>query len=289
MQKIQHIVADASEAEIDNILERDGCVVIKGLLPPAVINTIERELSTAFNDAGFGYGRFVGYRTRRLGSIMRKSGSACQMLANPVVVAAMERMLTPWCDSIQLNLSQGVSIYPHEKAQILHRDDELFPIREFKGELMANAMWALCDFTKENGATQVVPGSHLWPREREPKPSEIVAAEMPKGAVLLYRGSLIHGGGENRTHAPRPGVIFGYNLGWLRQGENQYLAYPPEVARYLPPEVQRLIGYSVHRPNLGLYECSDPQNLLSPRWQIKMLSQDFLTQAQEEILANAAD
>lgn len=289
MLKIQTRTADTPAAEIEDILERDGCIVLERLLPPSVVDGIAQELLTRFEQAKFGSGRFVGYRTRRLGSILRKSGSACRMLAHPVVVAAMENMLKPWCDSIQLNLSQGISIYPGEKAQILHRDDELFPVRSFKGELMANAMWALCDFTQENGATQVVPGSHLWPRDREPLPHETVAAEMQKGSVLIYRGSLIHGGGGNRSHAPRPGVIFGYNLGWLRQGENQYLAYPPDVARYLPPEVQRLIGYSVHRPNLGLHECMDPQRLLSPHWRNDMQSRDFLTPEQEAILLAAAD
>lgn len=289
MQKIQHLTADASAECINATLERDGCVVIENLLPASVVDTIARELGNSFDAAKSGSGRFVGYNTRRLGSILRKSGSACQMLAEPKVVAAMENMLLPWCNSIQLNLSQGVSIYPGQKAQILHRDDELFPVRSFGGELMANAMWALCDFTAENGATQVVPGSHRWDREREPKPEEVVAAEMPKGSALLYRGSLIHGGGENRTDAPRPGVIFGYNLGWLRQGENQYLAYPPEVARFLPDHVQRLIGYTVHRPNLGLYECVDPQQLLSPRWTNQLASWDFLTPEQQAILSNAAE
>ena len=287
MLRIQHVTAATPSDDIDDILERDGCVVIEGILDTAAVATVDVELRTAFDRAQFGTGGFVGRRTRRVGSVLRRSGTACRMLAHPTVVAAMDTLLGRWCERIQLNLSQGIAIYPGEAAQVLHRDDELFPCRAFQGEMMANAMWALCDFTAENGATRVVPGSHLWPREREPLPHEILSAEMPKGSVLLYRGSLIHGGGENRSDAPRPGVIFGYNLGWLRQGENQYLAYPPEVARYLPPEVQRLIGYTVHRPNLGLYECTDPQRLLTPHWKDDMQSHDFLTSDQQAQLKAA--
>lgn len=287
MQRLQHLDGSSSLEDISEILDRDGCVVIEGLLPVSTSDRVAQELETFFCDAEFGRGGFVGFRTKRLGSILRKSGSAVQLLAAPTVVSAMERLLGPWCERIQLNLTQAISIHPGEGAQILHRDDELFPCRAFTGELMANAMWALSDFTDENGATQVVPGSHLWPRERVAEPHEVVSAVMPRGSVLIYRGSLIHAGGANRSSMPRNGVIFGYNLGWLRQGENQYLAYPPEVARFFRPEVQQLIGYTVHRPNLGLYECNDPQLLLTPHWRGAMQSRDFLTPDQEEQLKAA--
>lgn len=288
MYCIQHVSTETSVDEVHAILERDGCVVVGGVVGHHVVDRVAEELATFFERAEFGTGNFVGFRTKRLGSILRKSGSALQMLAAPLVVESMEALLRPWCERIQLNLSQAISIHPGESAQILHRDDELFPCRDFRGEMMANAMWALTDFTAENGATQIVPGSHLWPREREAQPHEVVSAQMTKGSVLIYRGSLIHGGGANRSDAPRSGVIFGYNLGWLRQGENQYLAYPPEIARFFSPEVQRLIGYTVHRPNLGLYECNDPQRLLTPSWNGAMASRDFLTPEQEVQLKAAA-
>jgi ectoine hydroxylase-related dioxygenase (phytanoyl-CoA dioxygenase family) len=280
MNRLKHVFAETPAEEIDEILARDGCVVVEGLLNEAVLGRIASELDTCFDYAPFGSGLFVGFQTKRLGSVLRKSGTACRMLAEPVVVRTMETLLGDWCERIQVNLTQAVSIHPGARAQILHRDDELFPCRSFQGEVMANAMWALTEFTAENGATRVVPGSHLWPREREPQPHEVISAEMVRGSVLLYRGSLIHGGGANQTGTPRTGVICGYNLGWLRQGENQYLAYPPHVARFLPAEVQRLLGYTVHRPNLGLYECNDPQLLLMPGWRNDMTARDFLTPEQ---------
>lgn len=135
-----------------------------------------------------------------------------------------------------------------------------------------------------NGGTQLVIGSHKWDRSREPEPHEVIQAEMKKGSVLIYRGSLIHAGGANKSATPRPGLVFGYNLGWLRQAENQYLAYPPEVAKYLPVEVQNLIGYSVHRPNLGLFECEDPAQALLPRRPSRFGSRDYFTPEQEDLL-----
>jgi ectoine hydroxylase-related dioxygenase (phytanoyl-CoA dioxygenase family) len=129
-------------------------------------------------------------------------------------------------------------------------------------EAMINCMWAVDDFTAENGATLLVLGSHKWPRDRRPEAHEITQGEMPKGSVLIYFGSLLHGGGANCTARPRTGIVISYCLGWLRQAENQYLAVPPDIARTLPDELQRLLGYFVHEPNLGCVEGEDPIRLL---------------------------
>lgn len=286
---LKTVPACASRERIATILDEDGCVAIETLAESDIVERVADDLDRAFDKANFAHGIFVGYRTKRLGAILRKSGHAYHLLTNDRVLGAMEHLLKPNCDRFQLNLTQAVAIHPNERAQILHRDDELFPCRGFAGELMANAIWAISDFTAENGGTQLVPGSHKWPRERQPEPHEIVQAGMKKGSVLIYRGSLLHGGGANRSAAPRTGLIFSYNLGWLRQGENQYLAYPPEVARYLPDAAQQLIGYSVHRPNLGQHECSDPQILLTPRARKERFdAYDFLTPEQEALAKSYA-
>mgnify|MGYP003672304899 CR=1 FL=1 len=284
---LKTVQACASREKIATILDEDGCVIIQGLAENSVVDRVVADLDIVFNQANFAQGIFVGYRTKRLGSILKKSGVSCHLLTSGRVLDAMGHLLLENCERFQLNLTQAVSIHPNERAQILHRDDELFPCRAFTGEMMGNAIWALTDFTAENGGTQVVLGSHKWPRDRQPEPQEIVQAEMKKGSVLIYRGSLLHGGGANRSTEPRAGLIFSYNLGWLRQGENQYLAYPPAVAKYLPDAVQQLIGYTVHRPNLGQHECSDPQQLLSPRGTKRGFNAyDFLT-AEQEVLAKA--
>lgn len=281
---LKTIPACASREQIAAILDEDGCVVIENLVDERIVDRIAGELGAVLDRANYGQGLFVGYRTKRLGSILKKSGVSFHMMTAKPVLDAMGHLLLPYCERFQLNLSQAVSIHPGEQAQILHRDDELFPCRAFEGEMMANALWALTDFTVENGGTQLAPGSHKWPRDRLPEPHDIVQAEMKAGSVLIYRGSLLHSGGANRSQAPRTGLIFSYNLGWLRQGENQYLAYPPEVAKYLPAPVQELIGYTVHRPNLGQYECSDPQRLLTGLWrENEFNAYDFLTPEQEQL------
>ena len=125
-------------------------------------------------------------------------------------------------------------------------------------------MWAVSDFTEENGATRLVPGSHLWEREREATKGEVVQGAMSKGSVLVWLGTLLHGMGVNGTDTPRTGLVSAYSVGWLPQEENQYLACPPEVAAGLPEKVQQLLGYKAHSPILGWVEDRDWELLLRP-------------------------
>ncbi len=192
--------------------------------------------------------------------------------------------LGPNCDSFQINLTQGIRINPGERAQIIHPDSALFPISHKPFEFIINALWAYSDFTKENGATQIVPGSHKWEEGRQPTPEEITYAEMPAGSVLIYAASLLHGGGANQTYAPRTGIAIGYCLGWLRQSENQYLSYPPPIACTFNEQLQRLIGYNVHRPNLGWVHGHDPITLLNGENNEHLGAEDFLTPEQKELL-----
>ena len=118
---------------------------------------------------------------------------------------------------------------PGEVAQVMHRDRLSW--QYLKGiEPQLNTIWAISDFTIENGATRVVPGSYSWPSERQAEPHEIAYAQMERGSVLVYTGSVLHGGGANQTQNDRVGMNLTYCLGWLRQEENQYLSCPPEIA-----------------------------------------------------------
>ena len=130
---------------------------------------------------------------------------------------------------------------------------------------MISFIWALSDFTADNGATRLVPGSHKWDRERTAERCDITQAVMPKGSVVIYYGSLLHGMGVNHASKPRTGLVSGFCVGWLRQEENQYLTCPPEVAKSLPVEVQQLLGYRSHSPILGWTEDRDPDHLLSEK------------------------
>ncbi|MBY0402193.1 phytanoyl-CoA dioxygenase family protein, partial [Myxococcota bacterium] len=136
-----------------------------------------------------------------------------------------------------------------------HRDRYLWSRHHLPREIepMLNVMWALTDFTERNGATRVIPGSQHWDWDRPASKDETIAAEMPMGSMLLYTGSVLHGGGENRSEAPRIGMNITYVLGWLRQEENQYLSCPPEIACTLAPELQALLGYTVGNGGLGYF------------------------------------
>ncbi len=278
---------DASREEFATILNavrEDGCAVLKNLLPARAIERIAQEIRPHFDRAAFGDGQFCGYKTKRIGSIGRKSGTAIRMLGHPLIVSLMQELLGPYCDRIQLNLTQGINIYPGEAAQVIHRDDGMFPATGFTGELMTNVLWALDDIAPENGSTRVVVGSHRWDRDRMPEKSEIEQVRLMKGDALLYLGSLIHGGGPNSSTKERPAVVFGYNLGWLKAAEAHFLVFPPEVAKLLPRRVQELVGYSVHRPNCGLYECEDPRLLLDPPRRQRLTSRDYFTPEQTKLM-----
>ena len=141
------------------------------------------------------------------------------------------------------------------------------------------------DFTAENGATHIVPGSHKWPLDRQAQPHEEVQGVMKARSVLIWLGSLQHGGGANRTNRPRTGVVHSYNLGWLRQAEPQYLAVPRQLAAQLPERLQKLLGYFVHEPNLGSVEGQDPIKLLQGGIKLNGAFEEFLPAEVKPLLA----
>jgi len=258
------------------ILTQDGALIISELLSNQEYADLRGELDPEFAQADFCEGLFYGEATKRIHSLARKSKTICSMIVRPKVLEIMRLILGPNCDKIQLNLTQGIQIWPGERAQVIHRDDSMFPVKHKPFEFMVNAMWAYTEFTKENGATIVVPGSHLWDVDRMPAEHEIALAEMQPGEVLIYLGSVIHAGGQNRSELPRTGIALSYCLGWLRQSENQYLAAPPEIARHFSKDLQEMLGYSVQRPNLGMYEGAEPSILFEP-YPGKIITRDWLT------------
>jgi ectoine hydroxylase-related dioxygenase (phytanoyl-CoA dioxygenase family) len=163
--------------------------------------------------------------------------------------------------SAQLSAPTGIDIAPGEKAQILHTDDSIYPVPRPHADIVLNSMWAFDDFTAENGATRVVPGSHKW-TDRLPTEEETVTVTMPAGSVLFIRGTLWHGGGANRSDAPRLGVLLEYAAGWVRQQENHVLAVPREVVRTLDPRLQELLGYGVYPPFVGYVDGRHPRRVL---------------------------
>ncbi len=242
---VPRLPADAALDEIEAALREAGCAVVERLVPDALIDRVYSELEPYLLATAPGGDEFTGFRTRRTGSLLARSVGFRDLAAHPVVLGALDRVLGDHATTYQLHLTQVIDIGPGEPAQLVHRDQWAFDFFPFPSgfEVECHTMWAMNDFTEENGATRVIPGSHRWDDKLRPSVDETIPAEMPKGSVLLYVGSLYHCGGPNRSDAPRRGVNVGYTLSWLRQEENQYLACPPEVARDLPEELARLAGY----------------------------------------------
>lgn len=254
LQRIKHGTPSGKMIEA---LEEDGAVIVEDALDSGQLDLLEREISQRLAQTPNCEGRFHGYATKRIGGMIGKSEVCRQMALDRTVLDIMDHFLLPNCARYQINLTQLIAIGPGEQRQITHADDPLFPF-DNPFEIMINVMWAVDDFTKENGGTHLAPGSHKWPRDRQPEDDEIVQAEMPKGSYVVWLGSLRHGGGANDTGTWRRGIVMSYCLGWLRQSENQYLAIPVETVRTFPERLQELVGYRVHEPNLGMVDGEDP-------------------------------
>jgi ectoine hydroxylase-related dioxygenase (phytanoyl-CoA dioxygenase family) len=269
---------------INEILEEHGCIVIENMLDDAGHAALEDRIRPLLDATAPCQGNFYGFATKRLSGLIAKSKACRQMSVEPHILAVMDEFLLRSCRAYQLSLTQAIQIGPGEPQQLIHADDLMFSFEHPEREAMINCMWAVDDFTKENGATLLVPGSHKWPRDRAPEPHEITQGEMRKGSVLIYFGSLLHAGGANRTDTSRTGVVISYCLGWLRQAENQYLAVPAEIARALPEELQRLLGYFVHEPNLGCVEGQDPIRMLKEERTGASPFQEFIPKEVQPIL-----
>ncbi|GAA4824311.1 hypothetical protein GCM10023232_22620 [Sphingosinicella ginsenosidimutans] len=246
-------------------LEERGYCIIRGALPPATIAALDQDLAEDFARTPFCEGAFYGTTTKRFGRLLIRSQHAAALVRHAAILATVETLLSRWCDRIQLNVAQAIAVHPGAPAQMPHRDQDMWRAPAGEAEYLVNVIWPLTRFTAANGATMVWPDSHganaLIPEPR----TAPVAAEMAPGDALMFLGSTLHGAGANRTEEVRRGIVVGYSLGWLKPYENQWLAYPPEVARSFPPELAALVGYRQHRPNLGNYEGQCPSVLLGER------------------------
>ncbi|MDO8840503.1 MAG: phytanoyl-CoA dioxygenase family protein [Parvibaculum sp.] len=253
MPKLETLPATASADEILAVLKRDGALILRDALTPAQLAQVRAETMPYIEATDFGRDDFTGNLTTRTGALVARSPACREMVTNKIIVQAAETFLKPFCERIQLHLTQVIRITPGQKKQQIHRDRWAWGTYLKNIEPQFNTIWAISDFTKENGATQVCPGSLDWPDDYQPTDDQIGYAEMNAGSVLIYSGGVFHGGGANVSNGDRIGINITYTLGWLRQEENQYLSCPPEIARDLSPELQALIGYSMGSYALGYY------------------------------------
>ena len=219
------------------------------------LDRLERELG--IEPAG---NAFEGAKTWRIYNLLVHGELYERIPVYEPVLRVVEGVLDRGCLISSLS---SIVIGPGERAQPIHADDQLIPIPKPHPPTVCNTMWAITDFTDANGATRLVPRSHLA-SDNPPfgAPQETIAAEMPKGSVLVWHGSLWHGGGANRTDERRYGIAMNYCAGYIRQQENQQLGLPQDLVRRFPPRLQELVGYGIYNGLIGHIDKKSPASLL---------------------------
>jgi len=282
---LRNIRSSRSE-HLAQLLDQGYCIV-ENALPTRVLKSLNADLDPVFAATPLCQGRFYGERTKRFASLLRRSPSAARLVLSPAILSLVDAVLKPMCDRIQLNVAQAIEIHPGEQSQFPHRDHDMWQGHKGEHEYLVNVMWPLTPFTAENGATRIYPGSHGIEGLSKEDPGTAVSAVCDPGSAICFLGSTLHGAGANLTNLPRRAIVVGYCLGWLKPYENQWLAYPPDVAKVFSPELAALVGYAQHRPNLGNYEGQCPSLLLSENVPEYIGAIDALRPDQEAMMACA--
>ncbi|WP_422344717.1 phytanoyl-CoA dioxygenase family protein [Parasphingorhabdus sp.] len=254
MPQLQRLSAAEDPEKLAQLLRDDGAAIVEDVLDAAALEKLKSEIMPYVEATEPGRDDFTGRKTTRTGALVARSAACRDLVMHDLILGGANVFLKPFCERVQLHLTQLIRIQPGQVKQPLHRDRLAWGgFLQDSIEPQFNTIWAVTDFTQENGATQVVPGSNHWVAGREAKPEEIQYAEMKAGSVLVYSGSVIHSGGANNADHDRMGLNITYALGWLRQEENQYLSCPPHIAKDFDPALRDLLGYCMGSYALGYY------------------------------------
>ncbi len=243
-------------------LEVDGYTIVEDAIEPDLVEALTISLTNleSFLDVQPAGNSFEGAQTLRVYNLLALDRIWERVPVHPKVLPIVEGVLDPGCLVSSLS---SIRILPGETAQPIHADDQLLPIPKPHIPTVCNSMWVLTDFTEANGATRLVPGSHLYDHSPDyGAPYDTIAAEMPKGSVLIWHGSLWHGGGANTTDTARVGIAMNYCAGFVRQQENQQLGIPRETAARFEPRLRELVGYSVYNALIGHINKHSPVEML---------------------------
>ncbi len=261
---IEHLPPDSPPDAVAKILARDGAVIVDDVDRDGGLDRVRAEMQPFIDATESGPDDFTGRHTRRTGGLIARAPSSHALIQHPLVVGTVSQVLAHALN-FHLHLTQIIDIGPGEPAQPIHRDQWAFDFFPFpKGyDVQCNTIWAMTDFDEQNGATRVVPGSHLLEDKLRFEHADSIPAEMSKGSVLFYNGAVYHGGGPNQSDAHRLGLNITYAVAWLRQEENQYLTVPREQAQALPDDLLRLMGYARGAYALGYVDdLRDPLDAL---------------------------
>jgi ectoine hydroxylase-related dioxygenase (phytanoyl-CoA dioxygenase family) len=249
------------EAHVARIAEQ-GYTIVENAIEPDLVDALNEDLlrlEAAF-DVQPSPNSFEGHHTIRIYNLLAFGALYERVPVHQHVLPIVDGVLDPGCLISSLS---SISILPGETAQPIHADDQLIPLAKPHNPTVCNSMWALTDFTEANGATRLIPGSHLADCSPDyGAPYDSIAAEMPKGSVLVWHGSLWHGGGANTTGERRVGIAMNYCAGFIRQQENQQLGLPRETVERFSPRLRELVGYGVYNMLIGHINKHSPDQLL---------------------------
>jgi ectoine hydroxylase-related dioxygenase (phytanoyl-CoA dioxygenase family) len=242
-------------------ISRDGYTIIEAALDPALVDALVADVARLERERDVKPSRnaFEGTKTLRIYNLLVYGPLWEGVPVHENVLPVVEGVLDPGCLVSSLS---SIHIGPDETAQPIHADDQLIPIPKPHPAIICNTMWALTDFTEANGATRIVPGSHLRDSPVYGQHYDSIPAEMRRGSVLVWHGSLWHGGGANRTRERRLGIAMNYCAGFIRQQENQQLGIPRDIARRFSPRLRELVGYGVYNGLIGHIDKRSPTELL---------------------------
>jgi ectoine hydroxylase-related dioxygenase (phytanoyl-CoA dioxygenase family) len=238
-------------------LDRDGYVIWENLLSTEQCRQIRNVVRPWLGVTG--RNSFEGRRTQRIYSVLSRTRVCDRLVDNPRVLAVLDRLLMP---NYLLSALQAINIQPGEAAQLAHHDDGFYPIPRPRAPLAAATIWAIDDFSADNGATVVIPGSHRWGKRRPSSDDHALPVVMPAGSCVFFLGTLWHGGGPNTTTGERLAVTAQYCEPWLRPMEAFTLSVSREIARTVSDDIRRMLGYSIHPPFVGAVDGLHPLRLL---------------------------
>lgn len=250
---VDNAIVEADMAALD----RDGYVIWENLISAEQCSQIREVVRPWLGHTG--RNSFEGLCTQRIYSVLSRTRVCDRLVDDPRVLAVLDRLLMP---NYLLSALQAINIQPGEAAQLAHHDDGFYPIPRPRAPLAAATIWAIDDFTADNGATVLYPGSHRWGKRRPAPGDEALPVVMPAGSCVFFVGTLWHGGGANNTDGERLAVTAQYCQPWLRPMEAFTLSVSRDIARTVSDDIRRMLGYSIHPPFVGNVDGLHPLRLL---------------------------